>query len=318
LVKKTASKKTKVDTKVKPKSVKKTEVKKIKSNENIKEKTITLKKGRNKFLYIIPIIIIICIIAIVLFVVMSPQVVKAQLIIESGDVQVKHDGGSWSSAENGMLLYQSDIVKTGDNTTSSIILFESSIIRLDSNTEVMLKEIIQEADKTSVTIQQDAGRTWNTVLKVSGIDDYEVQTPTTVASVRGTSFDVYIQLDNITVGVGLGVVFISKIVNDTILDSIELKMNEAVSIYDDIFQILIIKAFLKDDWVLRNQEEDEGFKSDVKTELYLRIDPYIDDIKERWDVTDEEFDVLVTGYVNGNFDLPPETPDWIKDLMELS
>ena len=133
MVKKTESKKTKSNTKAKPKSIKKTDVKQIKSNENIKEKTITLKKGRNKFLYIIPIIIIICIIAIVLFVVMSPQVVKAQLIIESGDVQVKHDGGSWSSAENGMLLYQSDIVKTGDNTTSSIILFESSIIRLDSN-----------------------------------------------------------------------------------------------------------------------------------------------------------------------------------------
>jgi len=134
LVKKTASKKTKVDTKVKPKSVKKTDVKHKSFNDDVKPKT-----GRNKFFYIIPIIIIICIIAIVLFVVMSPQVVKAQLIIESGDVQVKHDGGSWSSAENGMLLYQSDIVKTGDNTTSSIILFESSIIRLDSNTEVMLK-----------------------------------------------------------------------------------------------------------------------------------------------------------------------------------
>jgi len=314
LVKKTASKKTKVDTKVKPKSVKKTDVKHKSFNDDVK-----LKTGRNKFFYIIPIIIIICIIAIVLFVVMSPQVVKAQLIIESGDVQVKHDGGSWSSAENGMLLYQSDIVKTGDNTTSSIILFESSIIRLDSNTEVMLKEIIQEAGKTSVTIQQDAGRTWNTVLKVSGIDDYEVQTPTTVASVRGTSFDVYIQLDNITVGVGRGVVFISKIIGGNVLDTIELKMNEAVSIFgDDIDQILKLKEFLKDNWVLKNLEEDEGFKSDVKEELYKRIDPYIDDIKDRWDVTDEEFDVLVTGYVNGNFDLPPDTPDWIKDLMELS
>jgi len=233
-----------------------------------------------------------------------------------------------------MLLYQSDIVKTGDNTTSSIILFESSIIRLDSNTEVMLKEIIQEAGKTSVTIQQDAGRTWNTVLKVSGIDDYDVQTPTTVASVRGTSFDVYIQLDNITVGVGRGVyiqldnitvgvgrgvVFISKIIGGNVLDTIELKMNEAVSIFgDDIDQILKLKEFLKDNWVLKNLEEDEGFKSDVKEELYKRIDPYIDDIKDRWDVTDEEFDVLVTGYVNGNFDLPPDTPDWIKDLMELS
>ena len=242
------------------------------------------------------------------------------MVIESGDVQVNHDGGAWIVAENGMLLYQSDVVKTGDNTSASVILFESSIIRLDSNTEITLKEIMVIADKTSVTIQQDAGRTWNTVLKVRGIDDYEVQTPTTVASVRGTSFDVFIQSGNSTdVGVGRGVVFISKIFGDNVLDSIELKMNEAVSIYDDnIDQLLKIKAFFFDDWVLRNQEKDQEFTSDVKTELYNRIDQYIPEIKERWDVTDEEFDVLVTGYVNGNFDLPPDTPDWIKDLMELS
>jgi hypothetical protein len=70
--------------------------------------------------------------------------------------------------------------------------------------------------------------------------------------------------------------------------------------------------------VIWNLEKDEDFTGDVKEELYKRMDPYIDDIKERWGVTDEELDVLVTGYVNGNFDLPPDTPEWIKDLMEFS
>jgi len=219
-----------------------------------------------------------------------------------------------------MFLYQSDLVKTGNDTYASIILFESSIIRLDSNTEITLKEIITDADRTSVTIQQDAGRTWNTVLKVSGIDDYEVQTPTTVASVRGTSFDVYIKDDNITdVGVVRGVVTVSKIFNNEIVDSIELKMNQVTSIYANKFdQILKIVEFLIDDWVLKNQLKDQDFQYDVKEDLYERIDPYIPEIKERWGVTDEELDVLVEGYINGNFDLPPETPNWIKDLMELS
>ena len=232
----------------------------------------------------------------------------------------KHEGNDWLTAENGMILYQSDIIKTGNNTEASVVLFQSSIIRLDSNTEIVLKEIITEAEKTSVTIQQNAGRTWNTVLKVSGIDDYEVQTPTTIASVRGTSFDVYIQSFNLTdVGVGRGVVIISKVDNNTIIDTIELKMNEAVSIYgDNIDQILKIRDFFLDDWVLKNQGKDEGFKTDVKADLYKRIDPYIDDIKERWDVTDDELDVLLTGYVNGNFDLPPDTPSWIVDLMKFS
>ena len=315
MVKKPASKKTKSSTRSKSKNIKKSDVKALNSNKNIESL-----KSRKKFIFVIPIVVIIVLIGLVWFVFLSPDVVKAQLIIESGEVQIKKEDGNWEIAENGMILYQSDTIKTGDNTEASIILFESSIIRLDSNTELILKEIIIEAGKTSVTIQQDAGRTWNTVLKVSGIDDYDVQTPTTVASVRGTSFDVYIIDSDVTdVGVGRGVVFISKIIKGNIFDSIELKMNEATSIYgDDFDQILKIKEFLKDDWVLKNEDKDEDFKSDVKEDLYKRIDPYIDDIKERWDVTDDELDVLVTGYINGNFDLPSETPEWIKDLMEIT
>ena len=150
---------------------------------------------RKKFLFILPVIIILCIIGVIWFA-LGPGVVKAeskaQLIIESGTVQVKHAGESWISAENGMILYQSDSVKTGDNASASLILFESSIIRLDSNTEVTLREIIQQEGETSVKIEQDLGRTWNTVRNISGIDNYEVQTPTTIASVRGTSFGVFI------------------------------------------------------------------------------------------------------------------------------
>ncbi len=292
-----------------------------KENKQVKKKKQEVKSKNKKTLLIISIIILICVIGILWFIInLGEATVKAQLIIESGIVEIKHEGDDWSTAKNGTILYQSDIIRTGNNTEASVVFFESSIIRLDSNTEIILKELITEAEKTSITIQQNSGRTWNTVLKVSGIDDYEVQTPTTVASVRGTSFDVYIQSNNLTdVGVGRGVVIISKIDNNTIIDSIELKMNEAVSIYgDNIDQILKIRDFFLDDWVLKNQDKDGEFKTDVKADLYKRIDPYIDDIKERWDVTDDEFDVLLTGYVNGNFDLPPDTPEWIIDLMELS
>ena len=99
----------------------------------------------------------------------------------------------------------------------------------------------------------------------------------------------------------------------------DIKKNQVISIYGNKFnQTLKIVEFLIDDWVLKNQQEDQDLKYDVKEDLYERIDPYIPEIKERWGVTDEELDVLVEGYINGNFDLPPETPDWIKDLMELS
>ena len=99
------------------------------SNKEIKIKTNNkLDKGktkshRKKFLLIIPVIVIICIIGFVWFV-QTPDVVKAQLVIDSGTVQVKHSGESWISGESGMFLYQSDLVKTGNDTYASIILFE--------------------------------------------------------------------------------------------------------------------------------------------------------------------------------------------------
>ena len=157
------------------------------------------KSMRTRFPIIISIIIIICIIGFA-FVLLSPasESISAQLIIDSGTVQLKHAGESWITAENGMLLYQSDSIKTGDETSASIVLFQSSVIRLDSNTEVTIQELIKKEGETSVSLKQDAGRTWNTISKISGIDDYDVQTSTTVASVRGTAFDVNIKPDGKT------------------------------------------------------------------------------------------------------------------------
>ena len=235
---------------------KKSDIKKIKSNKKTKS-------TRKIFLLIIPVIVILCIIGFVWFT-LSPEVVKAQLIIESGTVQVKHEGESWTSAENGMLLYQSDSVKTANNTSASIVLFQSSIIRLDSNTEVVIQEILQQAGETNVTIKQEIGRTWNTIRNLSGIDNYEVQTPTTVASVRGTSFDVkIITIVDIykkiltEVGVGSGIVSISRTYNGKIVDTIKAKKGEAVVVDPDTIDPLKIKPFEKDDWVIKNQKKDE-------------------------------------------------------------
>ena len=255
-----------------------------------------------------------------IFFLLNNNVAKAQLIIESGLVQVKHGEGSWIPAENSMLLYQSDYVKTGENASASIILFESSIIRLDSNTEVLIKEILQEEGKTSINLEQNAGRTWSTILKVSGIDDYDIQTPTTIASVRGTSFDLNQKIGNITnVGVGSGTVIISSIYNGEVIDTVEANKDEAVEIDPQLIdQNLVIKPFERDEWVLKNQQLDEEFKKGVKQDFYDRIEQYIPELKEIYGVTDEELEILVDGYINGYIDLPEETPDWVREIIELS
>jgi len=284
-----------------------------------KEKKTKSLSSRIKILLIISIVVIICIVGLFWFM-QSSNTVKAQLIIESGDIQVKHAGGSWISAQNGMDLYQSDSVKTGVNASASIVFFKSSIIRLDSNTEITLQEIIQSADGTNVKINQDAGRTWNTVAKISGIDNYEVQTPTTVASVRGTAFVVIVDANGTTYyGVEHGVLNVSSISDGIIQDVIDVSGNESVIVYIDLVsESLEIKPFEKDDWVVENLLQDDQFRGDVKEELYSRIEQYIPELKELYGISDEELDVLIDGYLLGYYALPPETPDWIREIIELS
>ena len=282
------------------------------------------KSNSKKFLLIIPVIVIVVIALFFLFAqnpVEASDKANAQLIIEYGMVEVKHVDGSWNSADNGMLLYQSDSIRTGENTSASMILFKSSIIRLDSNTEITIRELIDEAE-TNVTIEQNSGRTWNTVRKISGIDNYEIQTPTTVASIRGTSFLVNVtEKGGTSYGVANGSLNVSSKKNGTIIDTINLKENESVKIDPEkIYKPLEKEEFKKDEWVDKNKEKDEKMIQDEKAELYKKIQQYIPQLKERYGITDEEIDALLEGYLRGyyeDYDIPEYIPDWIINLLEL-
>jgi len=293
------------------------------SNELEKNKNTPKKKRKStsmnqKILIMILCIMIISIIGFVWFT-QTSNVASAQLVIDYGTVQVKHEGGNWTSAETGMFLFQSDALQTGEDTYASVILFESSIIRLDSNTKILLKEIIQQTETTNIIIEQKSGRTWNTIQKISGIDNYEVQTPNTVASVRGTIFDVNITTSRSTnISVITGTVNVSRLENGTIGDTIAVNGNESVLIESESNETLKTDPLIKDEWILRNLGEDAEFYEQLKTELYNRIEEYIPELKKRYGMTDKELDVLIDGYLKGYFDLPPETPEWIRDIIEIA
>lgn len=298
----------------------------INTEKEISSKKNPIPNSKIKKIYlIIPIIVII---AIALFFLLAQNPVEAsdeanaQLIIDYGIVEVKQVGGIWESAENGMLLFQSDSIRTGENTSASVILFKSSIIRLDSNTEITIREIIKE-EEINVTIDQNSGRTWNTVRKISGIDNYEVQTPTTVASVRGTSFIVDVTILGETLfGVVNGTVNVSSVKNGTIIYSIDVKENESVSIVPDkIHDPIKIKPLEKDDWIKENEILDEEMILDEKEDFYKKINPYIPELKQRYGITDEEIDIMIEGYLRGYYaehEFPEGVPEWILELIELN
>jgi hypothetical protein len=289
------------------------------------DKQIKNKPGffSKKISLIITLIIIICII-VVAFIALNQEVaaneVKAQLVIDYGEVQVKSNDGSWSTAENGMDLFESDSVKTGDDTSASIILFKTCIVRLDNNTEVSINKLVQDAEEKSVEIEQNSGRTWNTVSKISGIDNYEVQTPTTVASVRGTSFGIYYLVDgNISVTVSNGTVNVTTYKDGQPQHSIE--VTEYLSLTVDPKnpdKKPKTKPVEEDDWFDENQDKDEELILDLKEEIYMRIEPFLDEVRELFGgPTDEELEALIEGYILGYWTLPEDTPEWARELFEF-
>lgn len=278
--------------------------------------------SNKKFRLIGLVLVLVCIIAIVLLVtntdvLSSDAEAKAQLTFDPESiVQVKHSGGSWTDAQDGMDLFESDSVKTGEDSSAQILLFKGSIIRLDGNTEVTIKKII-EGDETSVEIQQDAGRTWSTIQKISGIDDYEVQTPTAVASVRGTSFDVNISEDGITiVQVINGSVKVSQKDDETTYEVI----NENYSVTVDSAGVGDSQTFVRDDWIKDNLLKDDKFKADLEEILRAKIEPHLKDVEALlgWPIPEDELDILVKGFIKGDIVIPADTPDHLKEIFDLS
>lgn len=312
----------------KSKSSKKIKTNKTNIRSSLKEdkKNISNKKEesnvhKNRLPLIISVVIILCILGVLWFVLSSDVSAgeeRAQLIDILGDVQIKHDG-EWKTAVNGSFLFVSDSVKTGSSSSATIVLFRSSLIRLYNNTEITLKEILEELE-TSVTIEQEAGRTWNTISKISGIDNYEVETPTTVASVRGTSFDVFLLANgNISITVTNGTVNVTNYKDGEIVNSLEVPEYITVSINPkNIEKKPETKPIEDDEWIERNKEKDEEFIEYLKEEVYNRIDSFLPELREKFDgPNDDELEALIDAYVRGYYKLPKDAPEWAKKLFEI-
>lgn len=111
----------------------------------------------------------------------------------SGDIQVRHAAsGSFVIATDGEILAAGDTIRTGDGGRAILTYFEGSTVSVEPNTELTIEDASSSGDgSTVVVMQQNFGRTWHVVTKlITGSSKYEVKTPASTASVRGTAFQV--------------------------------------------------------------------------------------------------------------------------------
>src|SRR3989344_4476975 len=178
-------------------------------------------------------LVILVIIALVAFFLFFKQVKPiAVLNIEQGEVQIKTTN-DWTQAQNGMEILKNTVIKTGSNSKASIIFFTNNIIRLDENTEISINELISKTNLNKVSITQNIGQTWTKIIKLSGVEtDYKIQTPTAIASVRGTAFSLKVTRDESLLRASQGKVDLSSYKTQDnkkiILDTKEVKKSEKI------------------------------------------------------------------------------------------
>ena len=137
----------------------------------------------------------------------------ATLRVTTGKAIVTQTGTLGSSAQivaagDSITLSTADTIKMADNSTAELFLFEGSQVDLTENSVLELTELTNNETDHQIYMTLFNGRIINRVTKLLGVDDaYEVRTPSSTASVRGTVFSVAVLNDNATeVNVAEGVV----------------------------------------------------------------------------------------------------------------
>ncbi len=137
----------------------------------------------------------------VVFILLLPVFIYAEDVIayfgEIGGAVVVRRGGEDLNAKVGMFLNPGDTVKTGEDSFASVIFQDDgSRVKLGENAILTLN-----AKRKKLSLKKKlflkTGRLWAKVTKRRGTE-FQVKTPTSVASVKGTRFIIEEQKGNIT------------------------------------------------------------------------------------------------------------------------
>jgi hypothetical protein len=129
----------------------------------------------------------------------------ATLDIMAGRAEVQRAGAEgFQAARDGVGLRPGDTIRTPPDGRVTIEYFDGSITRLDHATTFTLQELADEPDGDSVVeALQTSGSTFSRVVELTGSQSrFDVETPTAVASVRGTVFFTQI-LEDQTARIGV-------------------------------------------------------------------------------------------------------------------
>ncbi|MDQ2913433.1 MAG: FecR family protein [Chloroflexota bacterium] len=119
----------------------------------------------------------------------------ATLAILNTAIEGARAGAAFVPALDGEVYATGDLVRANVDGRAVLTFFDGSSLSVDPGSQVKVIALNRvSADGIQVTIEQSLGRSWSSVQKLKTIDSrYEVRTPSTTATVRGTGFLTFVQ-----------------------------------------------------------------------------------------------------------------------------
>jgi len=123
--------------------------------------------------------------------------IKGNLFNDKGSVTLQSNG-TYVSVLPGKseITVSGDIIETGDDSLAHLEFSDGSLIHIQANTTFQIKSLVTEGNKNRSIFKIVLGTISVFVNKITGREqDYEVESPTSVASVRGTEFQMNVYVD---------------------------------------------------------------------------------------------------------------------------
>lgn len=237
----------------------------------------------------------------------------ATLKILSGNVQVD-SGSGWFSGTDGMNLKQSYSVKTSDDGRARIIMLDSVIVTMENDTELNLKDVNSEGS----TVSQKSGTVWNKFIKASGVNTYSVDTPTTVATVRGTMFRSKMFPNKVGLLVAEGLVGFS---NDNNSTNVSRGRKMIADNNGTMYEANITSEDIAD--MMGTMTEDLQAMKDLRIEMLRRNNALYGEMKKQYNIDDngviDLLDKIDKGLVNDSeiIDKSPVKVPLFKELKAI-
>lgn len=109
-----------------------------------------------------------------------------------GDVEIKMPGGEWEKASSGMVLKEGALLSTGFGGEAELVMADNSIVVVYQLTQMKIDKFFREQAKVKTDLGLKIGKIRAHVQRVGEeLSDFNVTTPTSVVSVRGTGMDIF-------------------------------------------------------------------------------------------------------------------------------